>query len=104
MVLTIGIADNIDYDVIKQYIKEQTSPGKDKVLSAPGRDRETPQEFEKSLFAVFADQHQRIDLFVRSKAGEIRRRLGKSLWSLGQVGAADSTLVANCTTLLTESV
>ena len=74
----IVVTDNIDYDVIKQYIKEQTSPGKDKILLAPGRQHESPQEFEESLFAIFADQHQRIDLLVRSKAGEIRRRLGES--------------------------
>ena len=32
-------------------------------------------EFEEELFVELVDQHQRIDLFVRSKSGEIERRL-----------------------------
>lgn len=43
----------------------------------PGRGDDKLVEFENALFHILADQHQRIDLFVRSKAGEIQRRLGE---------------------------
>ncbi|KAK3074804.1 hypothetical protein LTR53_002470 [Teratosphaeriaceae sp. CCFEE 6253] len=69
---------NIDYDDIKQYIKEQTTPGKGKTIAVPGRPDEKLQQFETSLFDILKDQHHRIDLFVRSKAGEIQRRLDHS--------------------------
>lgn len=71
--------DNIDYDDIKIYIKEQTTPGKGKSVSVPGRPDENLQQFEHALFQILRDQHHRIDLFVKSKAGEIRRRLGMFL-------------------------
>lgn len=70
-------ADNIDYDDIKRYIKEQTTPGKGKTVAVPGRPDEKLQQFENSLFLILKEQHHRIDLFVRSKAGEIERRLGE---------------------------
>ncbi|KAK5138366.1 hypothetical protein LTR08_003427 [Meristemomyces frigidus] len=81
---------NIDYDDIKQFIKEQTSNGK--AISVPSRDDETLQDFEKSLFVILADQHQRIDLFVRSKAGEIRRRLDHSRVKLKQLSARPASV------------
>jgi hypothetical protein len=77
--LTIACADNIDYDDIKYFIKEHTTPGKGKTVSVPGRGDDKLAEFENALFHILADQHQRIDLFVRSKAGEIQRRLGKMI-------------------------
>lgn len=70
-------ADNIDYDDIKNFIKENTTPGKGKTLSVPGRGDDKLLQFENSLFHILVDQHQRIHLFVRSKAGEIQRRLGE---------------------------
>ncbi|KAK4549662.1 hypothetical protein LTR36_004963 [Oleoguttula mirabilis] len=75
---------NIDYDDIKHLIKEQTTAGQGKTISIPGRSDEKLQLFENSLFAILADQHNRIDLFVRSKAGEIRRRLDHSRKQLKQ--------------------
>ena len=74
-----SVADNIDYDDIKHFIKEGTTSGRGKSVSIPGRDDDKRLEFENSLFAIFAEQHHRIDLFVRSKAGEIRRRIGESM-------------------------
>ena len=74
--LTHG-ADNIDYDDVKHLIKEETSPGKGRSISIPGQGDEKLVGFENTLFAVLAEQHNRIDDFVRSKAGEIQRRLGK---------------------------
>ncbi|KAF2721465.1 hypothetical protein K431DRAFT_284840 [Polychaeton citri CBS 116435] len=66
---------NIDYDEIKHYIKEQTTHGKGKSVAIPGRGDEKLKHFENTLFDVLVDQHSRIDLFVRSKVGEIQRRL-----------------------------
>ncbi|KAK5163758.1 uncharacterized protein LTR77_010431 [Saxophila tyrrhenica] len=74
MLMSVG-TDNIDYDDVKHLIKERTSPGSGKSISIPGQGDEKLVELENTLFAVLADQHERIDLFVRSKAGEIRRRL-----------------------------
>lgn len=69
--------DNIDYDDIKHFIKENTTAGKGKTVSIPGRGEDKLVEFENALFHILQDQHQRIDLFVKSKAGEIQRRLGE---------------------------
>ncbi|KAI7542128.1 hypothetical protein KC331_g8151 [Hortaea werneckii] len=82
---------NIDYDDIKHFIKEGTTSGRGKTVSIPGRDDDKRLEFEDSLFAIFADQHHRIDLFVRSKAGEIRRRIDHSKRLLSQISARGSS-------------
>lgn len=46
-------------------------------MTVPGKDNEAKalQKFEDKLYAELWEQHQRIDLFVQSKAGEITRRL-----------------------------
>jgi hypothetical protein len=62
---------------VKHLIKEHTTPGKGKSVSVPGKTDNKLVDFENTLFAVLEDQHHRIDLFVRSKAGEIQRRLGE---------------------------
>jgi hypothetical protein len=62
--------DNIDYTEIKQLIKHYTT--QKPPVSSP--DQHT--DFENEVFEVFLDQLQRIDLFVKSKAGEIDRRIG----------------------------
>lgn len=72
-------ADNIDYDDIKHYIKEHTTPGNGTSISIPGAGDARGKELEDSLFGILQQQHQRITLFVRSKAGEIERRLGKTV-------------------------
>ncbi|KAK3678632.1 hypothetical protein LTR78_001930 [Recurvomyces mirabilis] len=84
-------ADNIDYDDIKLYIKEQTTPGKGKTISVPGRNDEKLQHFEHALFITLQDQHHRIDLFVKSKAGEIQRRLRHSERQLQQLSSRVTT-------------
>jgi len=53
----------------------------------PGRPDERLQQFEDSLFFILKEQHHRIDLFVKSKAGEIRRRLGKFLVCVANAGS-----------------
>ncbi|KAL1586780.1 hypothetical protein WHR41_04642 [Cladosporium halotolerans] len=68
-------AYNIDYDDIKNFIKERTTPGKGKTVAVPGRSDEQAQAFENDLYLIFEEQHLRIDLFVKSKAREIQHRL-----------------------------
>jgi hypothetical protein len=74
----LRIPDNIDYDEIKHLIKENTTSGKGKALSIPGQGGNAEREFERNLFNVLLEEHDRIGLFVKSKSLEIRRRLGMS--------------------------
>lgn len=78
--------DNVDYNDIKHLIKVRTSQGQGQARSIPGSDDETKafHAFEDELYRELRDQHQRIDLFVQSKAGEIGRRLCTYLESLGR--------------------
>ena len=71
------LEDNVDYNEIKQLIKLRTSNATGQAIPVPGQknDNKALEDFEKELYAELLDQHQRIDLFVRSKSGEIKRRL-----------------------------
>ena len=75
--------DNIDYNDIKHLIKVRTTRGQGQAKPIPGTDNETKSfhAFEDELYRELRDQHQRIDLFVQSKAGEVGRRLGVYLES-----------------------
>lgn len=70
--------DNIDYNDIKHLIKVHTTKGQAEAIAIPGKDNEAKalQKFEDELYVELREQHQRIDLFVQSKSGEITRRLG----------------------------
>ncbi|KKY22968.1 putative spx domain-containing protein [Diplodia seriata] len=70
-----ALLHNLDYDEIKHLIKEHTTPGNGKAVSIPGQPDVDRCEFEDQLFDILSGEHQRIDLFVRSKSGEIERRL-----------------------------
>ena len=50
-------------------------------------------DLEHALFHIFEDQHQRIDLFVKSKAGEIQRRLDHAKKQLKQLSARNPSTV-----------
>jgi hypothetical protein len=74
--------DNVEYNEIKHLIKVRTTRDQAHAISIPGRgngENATLNEFEDELYAELSEQHQRIDLFVFSKSGEISRRLSKSL-------------------------
>ncbi|KAF3011247.1 hypothetical protein E8E13_011655 [Curvularia kusanoi] len=77
---------NIDYDYLKDLIKHQTTSGTNKAVSIPGQGTgSTEKAFSETFLRVLQAQHDRINLFVRSKSGEIERRLehiGKSLEQL----------------------
>ena len=70
--------DNVDYNDIKRLIKVRTTHGQGQAKAIPGNGNEAKQlqAFENELYHELREQHQRIDLFVQSKAGEIGRRLG----------------------------
>ena len=86
--------DNLDYNEIKYLIKAQTSHGQAQAITIPGQsnDQKQLETFEEDLYKELVSQYQRIDLFVRSKSGEISRRLDHlqkqilHLSSLGQTG------------------
>ena len=69
--------DNIDYNEIKHLIKLRTTKSQGVAISIPGRNGENEAlgAFEQELYAELVAQHQRINLFVKSKSGEIQRRL-----------------------------
>lgn len=77
--------DNVDYNDIKHLIKVRTTHGQGQAKAIPGSDNEAKQlqEFEEELYRELREQHQRISLFVQSKAGEITRRLSmpRQLWT-----------------------
>ncbi|OCL14007.1 hypothetical protein AOQ84DRAFT_281997, partial [Glonium stellatum] len=67
--------DNVDYDEIKYLIKEHTTPGSGKAVAIPGHEEIAGQDFEDLLYDELVEQHARVNLFIRSKSGEIERRL-----------------------------
>ncbi|KAI8934216.1 hypothetical protein NX059_008963 [Plenodomus lindquistii] len=84
---------NIDYDYLKDLIKHQTTPGTNKAVSIPGQGGSSEQAFGNDFLRVLQTQHDRINLFVRSKSGEIERRLqhiSKSLEELQQKRSKDT--------------
>ncbi|KAL8694717.1 MAG: hypothetical protein Q9218_000643 [Villophora microphyllina] len=78
---------NVDYDDLKRLIKVRTTRSQGDALTIPGCENEAKalQTFENEFYAEFKDQHQRVDLFVQSKAGEIRRRLAHLDKQVGQM-------------------
>ncbi|KAH9881612.1 hypothetical protein IAQ61_000339 [Plenodomus lingam] len=66
---------NIDYDYLKDLIKHQTTPGTNKAVSIPGQGGSSEEAFGNHFLRVLQAQHDRINLFVRSKSGEIERRI-----------------------------
>ncbi|MCJ1404989.1 hypothetical protein MMC11_008215 [Xylographa trunciseda] len=68
---------NIDYNEIKHLIKRRTTRSQGQAILIPGQAdaNAASDDFEEELYVELLDQHQRIDLFVRSKSGEIERRL-----------------------------
>lgn len=69
--------DNVDYNDIKHLIKVRTTQGQGQAKNIPGSNNEVKQlqAFEDELYGELYEQHQRVGLFVKSKSGEIGRRL-----------------------------
>jgi hypothetical protein len=93
--------DNIDYNEIKHLIKVRTTKDQAQSITVPGHENEARalQDFEDELYNELRQQHQRIDLFVQSKSGEIARRLSVFLsqdlsMDLAYIGYQQRTLVS----------
>lgn len=68
-------ADNIDYNSLKHHIKAHTTRDQATAITIPGRPNTALTKFEDDFYAELCRQHDRVDLFVSSKADEISRRL-----------------------------
>ena len=68
---------NVDYNDIKRLIKIRTTKNQAKAVTVPGHNKESEglQAFEDELYQELDEQHQRVELFIKSKAGELSRKL-----------------------------
>ncbi|PVI07950.1 hypothetical protein DM02DRAFT_236986 [Periconia macrospinosa] len=66
---------NIDYDYLKDLIKHHTTAGTGRAVSIPGQGATSERAFSDTFLRALKAQHDRITLFIRSKSGEIERRL-----------------------------
>jgi len=71
------VTDNVDYNGLKHLIKEQTSNLKTAPVTIPGQSPSSDAwtQLENELFQILWQQHERVSLFIKSKHGEITRRL-----------------------------
>jgi SPX domain protein involved in polyphosphate accumulation len=68
---------NVDYNSLKHEIKVHTTRDQARAIAIPGQDDRRLARFESRLYGELCAQHQRVGLFVVSKAGELERRLGE---------------------------
>ena len=73
--MVFASADNIDYNSLKHYIKVHTTRDQASAIAIPGHQDASLVKFEDELFGELSRQHDRVDMFVASKADEISRRL-----------------------------
>ncbi|PHH75410.1 hypothetical protein CDD83_4406 [Cordyceps sp. RAO-2017] len=66
---------NLDYNSLKHEIKAHTTRDQATAMAIPGHRDMALSRFEDSLYIELDRQHNRLDLFVTSKADEISRRL-----------------------------
>jgi hypothetical protein len=62
---------------LKHEIKAHTTRDQATAIAIPGHQDSALSKFEDGLFRELCRQHDRVDLFVSSKADEVSRRLGK---------------------------
>ncbi|KAK4126705.1 SPX-domain-containing protein [Parathielavia appendiculata] len=66
---------NIDYNSLKHHIKAHTTKDQATAIAIPGRPNTALAKFEDEFYAELCRQHDRVDMFVVSKADELARRL-----------------------------
>ncbi|KAK4089736.1 hypothetical protein PCL_05957 [Purpureocillium lilacinum] len=66
---------NLDYNSLKHEIKVHTTRDQASAMAIPGHQDTALRKFEDGLFDELGMQHDRVDMFVTSKADEISRRL-----------------------------
>lgn len=67
--------DDVDYDELKNLIKVHTTKYEGQANAIPEQSDIASKEFEDFFFNELSNQHDCVDLFVKSKADEISRRL-----------------------------
>lgn len=68
-------AYNLNYNELKKLIKLRTTTGASSPMPIPGQTDHRWSLLEDELFAILKDQYDNIGMFLRSKHGEIERRL-----------------------------
>lgn len=71
----IAPTDNVDYNELKYLIKVNTSRDQGQAIVIPGHTDTALQKFENIFLKELSNQHDRVDLFVKSKADEFSRKL-----------------------------
>ncbi|EXK23758.1 hypothetical protein FOMG_19481 [Fusarium oxysporum f. sp. melonis 26406] len=66
---------DLDYNSLKHEIKMHTTRDQAMAMAIPGRKDEALSRFEDGFYMELGHQHERLHLFVLSKADEISRRL-----------------------------
>jgi hypothetical protein len=66
---------NLDYNSLKHEIKVHTTRNQATAIAIPGHQEPALRRFEEGLYQELCHQHDRVDLFISSKADEIDRRL-----------------------------
>ncbi|OTB00647.1 hypothetical protein M426DRAFT_65519 [Hypoxylon sp. CI-4A] len=66
---------NLDYNSLKHQIKAHTSKDQATAIAIPGQQDHALKRFEDAFYLELCNQHNRVGLFVTSKADEISRRL-----------------------------
>ncbi|KAG6019942.1 hypothetical protein E4U41_003028 [Claviceps citrina] len=66
---------NLDYNSLKHEIKLHTMRDQATAMAIPGHQDTALQNFEDGLYVELCRQHDRVDMFIASKADEISRRL-----------------------------
>ncbi|KAM0557150.1 hypothetical protein ACHAPJ_005413 [Fusarium lateritium] len=89
---------NLDYNSLKHEIKMHTTRDQATAMVIPGHKDEALSRFEDALYTELGRQHERLHLFVSSKADEISRRLDYlakniSRWASKQDQVADSSAI-----------
>lgn len=67
--------DNLDYNSLKHEIKAHTTKNQATAVAIPGHQDVALRKFEDGLYLELVRQHERVDLFISSKADEVSRRL-----------------------------
>lgn len=69
---------NIDYNTLKEFIKVNTTRHQASAITIPGQTDTALHRFEAEFYDELCRQHDRVGLFVATKADEINRRLRMS--------------------------
>ena len=70
--------DNLDYNALKREVKVHTRRDQARAVAIPGHHDVALARFEERFYDELCAQHDRVDLFVSSKAAEVASRLGAS--------------------------